>query len=166
MAPSSAEKMTLVKPRILQVYQAAFSFLSVATLVYWCWLVVIPTVSYSKGYLKNPSMAAPNSGWPRWFLGVPVWYWYFSTFPVVYLLLSAINSAWRRRSKLIAVGMILHCGVVGWVIVGVHYSEFTLGLAPAITFAALWIGLCFIRTRHERIAIQQIVGPERRGRIL
>ena len=76
---------------------AVLFFLVVVTIVFWSWLAVIPSASYVAGYIKNPAAAAPNSDWPRWFLGLPVWYWFFIFFPVIYWLFFLASCTQRGR---------------------------------------------------------------------
>ena len=69
-------------------------------------------------YLTIGGTPAPNSGWPRWYHGLPVWYWYYSIYPIIYLAFCIFSCTKLLRGvSLVVAGLGIHMALFYWVII-------------------------------------------------
>jgi hypothetical protein len=147
--------------RIVRMLPSLLFFLVVITIVCWSWQVVIPCLSYVAAYIKNPGGAAPNNGWPRWFLGLPVWYWYFFLFPLVYwLFFLASCTPLVRGAKLVAAGVFFHACLLVWAVIAERKTAWSAAAAVASLFSLSWVVLCAMKLRYARPAAEHALGAD------
>jgi hypothetical protein len=119
----------------LRLIKTVLALLSVISLAVWGREVGLPVFEYFRagGHLRFG-------------------YSYFVVFPFFYLAFCLISctSILRRRS-LVATGVIIHIGLVAWIII--HVSQPSLNTwqiaVLGIVFAGLWAFLCIARLRNE-----------------